>query len=88
MKEEIIKAKKLNQVFDEIVTSYESEMAKPDVSIFKEIIKKLNVKSSECVYIDDLEENILSAKELGMKTILFKNYAHLKKELKEFRIKI
>lgn len=85
--EEVIKEKKLNKVFDEIVTSYKSKIAKPDISIFKEIIKKLDTKATECIYIDDIEENISKAKELGMRPILFKNYKQLKEELKKLRVK-
>lgn len=86
--EEIIENHKFNQIFDVIVTSYKSKVAKPDISIFKEIVEKLNVKSTECVYIDDLDKNIPPAKQLGMKTILFKNNKQLIKELKNLGVKI
>lgn len=86
--EEIIENHKLNQIFDVIVTSYGSRIAKPDINIFKETIKRLNVKSTECIYIDDMEKNIPPAKELGMKTILFRNLKQLKKELVSFGVRI
>ena len=66
-----------------IVTSYYSRKAKPDLEIFNEIIKKLNVKAEECVYIDDLEKNIPPAIQLGMKTILFKDIKQMKKALEK-----
>jgi len=86
--EEIIKDHKLNHIFDVIVTSYESGVAKPDIIIFEEIIKKLDVQSTECVYIDDMEENIPPAKKLGMKTVLFRDLEHLKKSLTSLDVKI
>ncbi|MBU1204790.1 MAG: HAD family phosphatase [Nanoarchaeota archaeon] len=86
--EEIIAEHKLNEVFDVITTSYKSKIAKPDISIFKEIVEQLGVNPTECIYIDDLEKNIQPAKELGMKMILFKNFEQLKKELISFSIKI
>jgi len=86
--EEIIENRKFNQLFDVIVTSYTSKIAKPDISIFKETIVKLQVKPAECVYIDDLEKNIPPAKHLGMKTILFTDFETLKKELSLLSVKI
>jgi len=85
--EEVIKNHKLDQIFNVIITSYKSKVAKPELSIFMEIIKKLKVKSEECVYIDDQEKNIIPAKKLRMKTILFKNHNQLIKDLKKLGIK-
>jgi putative hydrolase of the HAD superfamily len=79
--EEIIENRKFNRTFDVIVTSYKSRVAKPDIAIFKEIVGKLNVKSTECVYIDDMEKNIPPAKQLAMNAILFTSFENLKKEL-------
>jgi epoxide hydrolase-like predicted phosphatase len=86
--EEIIENRKFNQLFDVIVTSYKSRIAKPDISIFKETVEKLHVKPAECVYIDDLEKNIPPAKEIGMKAILFVDFEKLKKKLVSFSVKI
>jgi len=86
--EEIIAEHKLNEVFDVIITSYKSKIAKPDISIFKETIEQLGVNPAECIYVDDMEQNIPPAKELGMKMILFKNFEQLKKELISFSVNI
>ncbi|MDP2749477.1 MAG: HAD-IA family hydrolase [Nanoarchaeota archaeon] len=86
--EEVIENRKFNKTFDVIVTSYKSRIAKPDVSIFEEIVEKLKVKPAECIYIDDLKRNIPPAKQLGMKTILFTDLKQLKKELAAFSVKI
>ena len=86
--EEVIKEKELDKVFDVIVTSYTSKIAKPDIMIFKETVEKLEVKPEECIYVDDLEKNIPPAKKLGMKTILFKNNKQLINDLKKFGVKV
>lgn len=86
--EEMIENHKLRDVFDVIVTSYNSKMAKPDITIFKEIVRKLGVKAGECVYIDDMEKNMPPAKMLGMKTILFKDFEQMKKKLIKYSVKI
>ncbi len=85
---EIIKEKNFKEVFDVIVTSYTSKIAKPDIRIFKETVEKLEVKPEECVYIDDLEKNIPPAEKLGMKTILFKNNKQLINDLKKFGVEV
>ena len=36
---------------------------------------------SECVFIDDKEENLVPAEELGMKTVLFQNPKQAVKEV-------
>ncbi|HLD05075.1 MAG TPA: HAD family phosphatase [Candidatus Nanoarchaeia archaeon] len=84
--EEIIRKYELDKIFDAIVTSYGSKKAKPDPAIYEEVAKKLGVKVSECIFIDDWEKYVLSAEKLGMKTILFKNIEQLKKDLKRLGI--
>jgi epoxide hydrolase-like predicted phosphatase len=79
--EELIENHKLKDIFDVIVTSYGSRVAKPDISIFKEAVAKLGMQPEECVYIDDLEKNIPPAQEIGMSAILFKDVVQLRKEL-------
>ena len=86
--EEIIENHKLDEIFDVIVTSYKSGVAKPDISIFNEIVEKLEVNPNECVYIDDMEKNIPPAKKLGMKTILFTDLENLKKDLASLNVKL
>jgi epoxide hydrolase-like predicted phosphatase len=86
--EEIISNHRLDKIFDVIVTSHKSKVAKPAVSIFKEIVTKLNVVPNECIFIDDRKNNISAAKKLGFKTILFKDYTSLKKQLIHFGVKI
>lgn len=85
---EEIKKRNLNRLFDVIVTSYESKIAKPDVRIFQEVVNKLNVLPEECVLIDDIEENIIAGRKLGMKTILFRNLDKLKEELTRVGVKM
>ena len=86
--EERISEYGLNKLFDVIVTSYGSRKAKPDIKIYEEILKKMNVKGKECVYIEDSERNLPPAKKLGIKTVLFKNTKQLKKELVNYGVKL
>jgi putative hydrolase of the HAD superfamily len=70
-------------LFDETLFSCEQGLIKPEIRIYRIIIKKLRVKPEECLLIDNSQENIKTAKKLGMKTIRFKDYKTLKRRLKQ-----
>jgi len=78
----IIKDNNLSAIFDVIVTSYDTKIAKPDQRIFKKIIYDLGLASSECIYIDDKLKNIRTATQMSMPTILFENFNQFKTDLK------
>jgi putative hydrolase of the HAD superfamily len=78
---------KLKDIFDVIVGSGHSGKAKPDIEIYKTLLKKLNVIPQECLYIDDKEKCLVPARELGMKTSLFTSQAQLEKDLRKRNIK-
>lgn len=56
-------------IFDIFINSAEEGIKKPDPKIFLLACEKLDVKSEECLFIDDSLENIEAAKNLGMETI-------------------
>jgi len=60
--------------FKKYFLSYEIGFRKPDKRIFLYMIDELKVLPNEILFIDDIEENIISAKEIGIKTIHFKDY--------------
>ena len=76
----------IRQLFDEIVTSYESGLAKPDKAIFEFTLKKMGLEPSECVFVDDMEKNIKAAEGVGMKGVLFQDTEQLKSDLKKLGI--
>jgi len=51
------------------VLSYKVKLIKPDRRIFKYTIKKFNLNTKETLFIDDLKENVFTAKDLGFKAI-------------------
>lgn len=69
---------KLNKYFDVIITSFDTGLAKPNKKIYFLILKKLKLKPNECLFIDDYHKNINTAKKLGMKTILYRNFKQFK----------
>jgi putative hydrolase of the HAD superfamily len=44
-------------------------MRKPDLEVFKYVIKDSNLKPIETLFVDDSAENIESANKLGLKTL-------------------
>ncbi len=56
----------LERYFDDIVISGAVGLRKPDPAIFHLAAERLEVAVADCVFVDDLEANVLVARELGM----------------------
>ena len=68
--------------FDYLVLSHEVQINKPDPEIYKIILDKVGVPASECVFIDDIQENLdVASKTFGMKTILYQSFEQMIREL-------
>jgi len=80
--------KKIESDFDAAVFSHQVGFRKPYPKIYRITLKRLKLKPSECIFIDDLEKNLVAARKLGMKTILFKNNRQLIRNLKKININI
>ncbi|MBB6624590.1 HAD family hydrolase [Clostridium gasigenes] len=74
-------------IFDGGVVSYEEKIIKPEKEIYNKIIEKYKLNVNESIFIDDMECNINKAREVGFKTILFKNPEELMVSLKEYGVK-
>ncbi len=57
--------------FNDVYVSAEHLLIKPDVAIFKDFCNTFNLNSTECLFIDDRQENINSALSIGMKGVCF-----------------
>lgn len=79
---------KYHQLFHIILYSYEVALSKPSKDIFLVILKKLRAKPQECLFIDDYEKNLTTAKSLGIHTIYFTSAINLKKQLMKFKIRL
>jgi len=56
--------------FDGGIISSEVRLSKPDVRIFRYLLKKYSLKSGECFYIDDIETNVIAAETAGIKGLI------------------
>lgn len=75
-----------NSLFSGIVTSFEAKSAKPDIIIYKKLLKKYKLNPKESLFTDDQLENLIPAKKLRMKTIKFESPSQLIHELKNHGI--
>lgn len=69
--------------FDDIIVSAEVGLIKPDPEIYRYTANKIGVKPAECVFIDDHESHLVTARDLGMKTILYKDFMQTRGELEK-----
>ena len=63
--------------FKKIFTSFEFGHLKRGKEAFKKLageLKKYNISPPECIFVDDLLENIENAKDIGMKTIHYTDF--------------
>jgi putative hydrolase of the HAD superfamily len=78
---EIIKKINGRSLFSDLFFSCERGLKKPDLEFYELVIKEMDVRPQECLFIDDKEENLLPAEKLGMKTVLAKNQEQIVKDV-------
>ena len=57
----------LKELLDGFVLSCDIKAIKPDLVMFKEIIDKYQLDPTNCVFLDDIEDNTNAAQKLGIK---------------------
>ena len=58
-------------VVDGGILSYQDQVIKPEGAIYQLLMERYNLIPEECVFLDDLQENLRTAEQFGMHTILF-----------------
>lgn len=81
-KMQIEKMDKISHLFDKVLFSYEVMLKKPDRRIFRKLLAGTTLKPSECIFVDDREDNVIKAIELGMRGMVYKTN---KKLIRDFR---
>ncbi len=62
----------LSELFEKVYLSFELGMRKPDPNFFRLIINENDLNPSETVFIDDSEQNLHPAQNMGIQTIFLK----------------
>jgi HAD superfamily hydrolase (TIGR01509 family) len=70
-------------LFDDVVLSFQVNLAKPDVEIFELAAKRLGLSSDECAFVDDVQEYLDGADVAGMKTVLYEDFLSFKTSIEE-----
>ncbi|MDP3047029.1 MAG: HAD family hydrolase, partial [Chloroflexota bacterium] len=60
----------LARYFDQMVISGEVDVRKPDPGIYRLALASLGVRAEESLFVDDLEENLVVARQMGMRCLL------------------
>jgi len=71
-------------IFDEVYASNLMGISKPDPDFYRYILKKEGITPENTVFVDDSEENILSAQKIGISSILFTDSDSLRQQVKTF----
>lgn len=69
------------ELFDQMVLSYEVGMTKPDPRVFMMICERLRVGPHEAVLIDDVVRNVTAARNEGLAGIVYQDLPSLRREL-------
>jgi putative hydrolase of the HAD superfamily len=73
--------------FNPLVLSHEVHILKPDRRIYEICLEQLGLPAESCAFIDDQEACLVTARELGMQTILYKSLHQLKEEFERLGIR-
>ena len=73
----------LEGMFDEIVISGDVGLHKPQPEIYKLAAERLGAAPEECVFVDDLRENVRGAEQVGMTAVLHRDTAATVARLEE-----
>ena len=61
--------KVVDKLFDHVFLSQEMHMAKPNDEIYLEVLRQINAKADECLFLDDSSTNLEAAAALGFHTL-------------------
>mgnify|MGYP001573718691 FL=1 len=74
-------------MFDVLVFSCIEGVMKPERRIYEITLERLDSKAEQTVFIDDRQDYIKGAKDVGLNTILFKSFDQVKDELVKLGVK-
>lgn len=80
--------RELNLLFSKMFFSNELGHTKSEKESFQMVLNQGGVKPEECLFIDDKEKPIATARSLGIKSLLFTDYPTLLSEMKGLGIMV
>lgn len=70
------------------IVSFRVGLTKPDPQMFACFLERYGLQAESCVFIDDSEENVVAARDLGFAGIVFQTYDALAAELRSMGVEI
>ena len=67
--------------FDHQIFSAEVRIIKPDAAIYRHCLQRLGVQPHEAIFVDDREQNVATARSLGIPSFRFRSVAELRRDL-------
>ena len=74
----------LKELLDGFVLSCDIKAIKPDLAMFKNILDKYQLDPTNCVFLDDIEDNTSAAEKLGIKAYQVKKRSDVVDILKSY----
>ncbi|HSX06177.1 MAG TPA: HAD-IA family hydrolase [Candidatus Saccharimonadia bacterium] len=68
-------------LFDAVVLSHGIGLTKPHPEMYQMIADRLDLGPAECLFVDDHERHIAGAQDVGMRTLLYTDFAQLQADL-------
>ena len=72
--------------FDGIVVSGEIKALKPGPEIYRTLLEQYDLTAGDCLFIDDVQENVEGAIAVGMQALRFTDAAKLRLDLQRYRL--
>ena len=74
----------IKELLDGFVLSCDIKAIKPDLAMFEEILDKYQLDPTNCVFLDDIEDNIIAAEKLEIKSYQVKKRSDVVDILKSY----
>ncbi len=86
--EHVIRRVEVYSLFDAVTLSFRVKAMKPAERIYQDALGKVNLDPGQCVFIDDLHQNIEAAQRLGMHGVLYTSHQELLTALRALHINL
>ena len=74
------------KMFETPTLSYQTGVMKPDPAIYLKAAENVNTSPENCLYIDDLQDNVEGARAVGMTALQFENISQIKNAFENFTL--
>ena len=71
-------------LFDRVFTSAGARERKPNLGFYRLVLEQTGVDPLRTVFVDDKPENVLSARSLGIKGVVFDSYENVARQLRNY----